>query len=159
MGRPSQRAARLHFRTTSIFSEDAHGPGSGECWRARAKRRGKRAAASRRRKSCGLARAARRRIRTERCSVRQSKSASGKVRFAGASEFSCGVAGKCWFVPSRRTFSGPNWIAGASKFCCSITSSGCRLVAGAKRITNYETDGIASAGGFSSDVAVSSASK
>jgi hypothetical protein len=159
MGRSPERAARLHFRTTGIFSEDAHGPGPGEYRRASAKRRGKRAAAaSRSRKSCGVARAASRRIRTERCSVRQSKSTSGKGRIAGASEFSCDVARKCWFVPSRRTFSGRNWIAGASKFSCSITSSGCRHVAGAKRSTN-ETDGVASTGGFSSDVAVSSASK
>jgi hypothetical protein len=158
MGRPPERAARLHFRTTSIFSEDAHGSGPGECWRTSAKRRGKRAAPSRSRKSCGLARAARRRTRTERCSGRQSKSTSGKGRFAGASEFSCDIAGKCWSAPSRRTFSGRNWIAFPGEFFCSITSSGCRQVAGAKRITN-ETDGIASAGGFSSDVAISSASK
>jgi len=159
MGRPPERAARLHFRTTSIFSEDAHGPGPGECWRASAKRRGKRAPASRSRKSCGLARAARRRTRTERCSVRQSKSTSGKGRFADASEFSCDVAGKCWFAPSRRTFSGRNWIAFPGEFSCSITSSGCRHVAGAKRITNSEAGWLAATGGLSSDVAISSASK
>ncbi len=41
MGRPPQRAARLHFRATGVARENAHGPGPCEHRRTRAKGRGK----------------------------------------------------------------------------------------------------------------------
>jgi hypothetical protein len=133
MGRPSQRTARLHFRTTSIFREDAHGPGPGECRRARAGGTGESSTGGSC-STCSLARAKRR-------AVRGKPSSCGR-RFAVSS------------VANFQT----DWIAFPCKFSHSSTGGGWRI-AGSKRVTDSEADWIASAGGLSCDVAVSSASK
>ena len=141
MGRPPQRAARLHFRTTSIFREDAHGPGSCECRRARADGTGESSTGG----SCNsrsLARAARRRTRARRRSVRGKPKSCGRRRFAVSS------------VANFQT----NWIGFPGEFAYSITGGGCHI-AGAKRITSSQINWIASAGGLPSDVAISSTSK
>jgi hypothetical protein len=133
MGRPPQRAARLYFRAPGISGEDAHGPGSFEYWRARADGTGKRSAGGSC-SSCGLARAKRR-------AVRGKPSSCGR-RFAVSS------------VANFQT----DWIAFPCKSSHSSTGGGWRI-AGAKRVTDSEADWIASAGGLSCDVAVSSTAK
>ena len=76
MGRPPQRAPRLHFRAASISRQNAHGSGPGKHWRTRAAGTGE-SSTGRSRKSCSLARA-------RRCSVR-GKSKSCSRRFAVSS--------------------------------------------------------------------------
>jgi len=113
MGRPPQRAARLHFRATGISGEDAHGPGSFEYWRARADGTGKRSA-HRSRKSCNLARGAGRRTSARRCSLwRKSKSSFTEDRFAFASRR---------IASNIPRFAGAKCIAFASGSCRSASS-------------------------------------
>jgi hypothetical protein len=127
MGRPPQRAARLHFRAPGISGEDAHGPGSFEYWRARADGTGKRSA-HRSRKSCSLARGAERRTSAGRCSVwRKSKSSFTENRFAFASRR---VASN---IPR---FAGSKCIAFASGSSRSVSS-----FAGAKRASQSRPEG------------------
>jgi hypothetical protein len=130
MGRPSQRTARLHFRTTSVSWKNAHGPGLGEHRRARTGGTGESSTGGSC-SSCGLARAKRR-------AVRGKPSSCGR-RFAVSS------------VANFQT----DWIAFPCKSSHSSTGGGWRI-AGAKRVTDSEADWIASAGGLSCDVAVSS---
>ena len=133
MGRPSQRTARLHFRTTGISWKNAHGPGLGEHRRARTGGTGESSTGGSC-SSCGLARAKRR-------AVRGKPSCCGR-RFAVSS------------VANFQT----NWIGFPGEFAYSITGGGCHI-AGAKRITSSQINWIASAGGLPSDVAISSTSK
>src|SRR5438094_456158 len=145
MGGPPQRAARLHFRATSISWENAHGPGSFEHRRACAGGRAKRSA-RRSGKSCGLARAAGRRTHTERCSIRRKSKSSGKGRFAAprctssqssciasTGRFSCSLAGTvCRFASASGFSSGSRRIA-SSAFC----------FASAKSVSSSESEGTA----------------
>jgi len=156
MGRPPERAARLHFRTTSIFSEDAHGPGPGECWRTSAGGTGE-SPTGRSCNSCSLARTAGWRACTEsRSAWRESKSPSTERRFAGASDFSCNVAGKGRFAHSRRTIFGSNWIAFPGDFCYSITISACYIAGASGFSCNVSTSTVAEG---TSRFAISSSSR
>ena len=133
MGRPAQRAPRLHFRAASVSRENAHGPGHRKHRRARAGGTGE-SSTGRSRKSCSLARA-------RRCSVR-GKSKSCSRRFAVSS------------VANVQT----NRIAFPGEFSCGIPGGGA-YNAVAKRVTNSEADGITSGSGLASGVAISSRSK
>jgi hypothetical protein len=144
MGQPPQCAARLHFRAAGISRKNAHGPGHCKRWRARTGGTGESSTGGSR-NSCSLTGATRgRACARRRRGQRKTKSSSRKRRLAR----------------SRRTVSWSNWITSRSEFSHSFTGGGgwCDI-AGAQCVTNSETDCASPAGGLSTGVAVSSASK
>jgi hypothetical protein len=140
MGRPPERATRLHFRTADVFRENAHGPGPGEYRGARASgTRGSptgRSAVSR-----NLARAARCCAGTGRCSVRGKSKSASSSRFADSSVANFETSG----------------IAFPDGFPDNIPDSDCHTVS-AKGITSFEADCVTSASRLSRDVAIHSTS-